>query len=103
MTNTYDRIINLVSTLSTTDLKRLQVVVNDLVSSGYMPAQGHLEYRFVSRSGKQYGPYKYRRLWQNGKLVDHYEGKADPEEYQQWLAQRESKQVKPVVEKDNML
>jgi hypothetical protein len=93
MTNPYDRIINLVSTLSFADLKRLQLLVNDLVRSGYMPAQGHLEYRFITRSGKQDGPYRYRRLWQNGRLVDHYEGKADPEEYRQWLAQKESKQA----------
>ncbi len=96
MTNTYDRIINLVSTLSAADLKRLQIVVNDLVSSGYMPAQGHLEYRFVTRSGKQYGPYRYRRLWQHGKLVDVYEGKADPDEYQQWLVRKQANQS-PVI------
>jgi hypothetical protein len=51
-------------------------------------AQGHIEYRFVTRSGKRYGPYKYRRLWQNGKLVDLYEGKATLDEYQHWLAQK---------------
>jgi len=95
MTNAYDRIINLVSTLSSTDLKRLQLVVNDLVNSGYMPAQGHLEYRFITRSGKPYGPYRYRRVWQNGKLVDLYEGKADPEEYQHWLAQKQANQLPP--------
>ena len=95
MTNAYDRIINLVSTLSSTDLKRLQLVVNDLVNSGYLPAQGHLEYRFITRSGKPYGPYRYRRVWQNGKLVDLYEGKADPEEYQRWLAQKQANQLPP--------
>ena len=95
MTNAYDRIINLVSTLSSTDLKRLQLVVNDLVNSGYLPAQGHLEYRFITRSGKPYGPYRYRRVWQHGKLVDLYEGKADPEEYQRWLAQKQANPLPP--------
>ncbi len=88
MTTTYDHILNLVSTLSAGELKRLQGVVNDLVTTGYRPAQGHLEYRFVTRLGKSYGPYKYRRVWQAGKLVDLYEGKASPEEYQAWLAQK---------------
>jgi hypothetical protein len=85
MSKTYDQILQLVSALPLADLKRLQEVVNTAVSSGYMPAQGHLEYRFVTRSGRRYGPYKYRRRWTAGKLVDHYEGKATPEEYQAWL------------------
>ncbi len=88
MTNTYDRIINLVSTLSSADLKRLQLVVNELVATGYLPAQGHVEYRFITRSGKHYGPYKYRRVWQNGKLKDIYEGKASQDEYRNWLTQK---------------
>ncbi len=93
MTTAYDHILNLVSTLSTGELKRLQVVVNDLVATGYMPAQGHLEYRFVTRHGKSYGPYKYRRVWQAGKLVDIYEGKASPKEYQAWLTQKASQDL----------
>jgi hypothetical protein len=97
MSDPYDRIINLLSTLSAADLKRLQRVLNDLVSTGYMPAQGHLEYRMVTRSGRQYGPYKYRRFWQNGKLVDQYEGKASAEEYQAWLAHK----AKPVASTDS--
>jgi hypothetical protein len=88
MTTTYDRILNLISTLSASDLKRLQMVVNDRAGPGFMPAQGHLQYRFITRGGKQYGPYKYRRRWKDGKLIDHYEGKASPEEYQDWLDQK---------------
>ncbi len=88
MSNSYDRALNLVSTLSFNDLKRLKLVVDELVTTGFLPAQGSIEYRFVSRAGKQYGPYKYRRVWRNGKLVDHYEGKASPEEYQCWLTQK---------------
>src|SRR5258708_14501205 len=88
MTNSYDQILNLLSTLSVSDLKRLQLVVNELVAAGYLPAQGHIEYRFITRSGKRYGPYKYRRLWQNGKLKDIDEGKADQDEYQGWLTQK---------------
>lgn len=100
MTNTYDRIINLVSTLSQADLKRLQHVVNELVTTGYMPPRGHLDYRFITRSGKQYGPYKYRRFWQDGKLVDHYEGKASPEEYQRWLAQKRTRPTQGSVDEE---
>ena len=61
MTNPYDRILDLLGSLPSSDLRR---------------------------SGKRYGPYKYRRLWQNGKLVDLYEGKATLDEYQHWLAQK---------------
>src|SRR5258708_997207 len=91
MTDSYDRILNLISTLSVSELKRLQLVVNELVVSAYLPAQGHVEYRFITRSSKRYGPYKYRRLWQNGKLKDIYEGKASEDEYQAWLAQKASR------------
>ena len=101
MTNAYDRILNLLSTLSRDDLRRLQLVVNELVSTGYLPAHGHIEYRFITRSGKPYDPYKYRRLWQNGKLVDFYEGKATPEEYQAWLAQKKTKPAQPPSEQDS--
>jgi hypothetical protein len=90
MTSSYDRILNLITTLTLSDLKRLQYVLNDLVNTGYVPAQGHVEYRFITRSGKRYGPYKYRRLWQQGKLISHYEGKASLEEYQHWLADKEN-------------
>jgi hypothetical protein len=86
MPSSYDRVVQLVSTLSQADLKRLQQLVNMLVEDGCMPATGHLEYRFVTRSGKRYGPYKYQRFWRNGKLVDQYLGKASQEEYDQWLA-----------------
>jgi hypothetical protein len=85
MPNTYEQIRRLVSILPYSDLKRLREVVDNLLEEGYMPAQGHLDYRFITRGGKCYGPYKYRRRWTGGKLVDHYEGKATPEEYQAWL------------------
>src|SRR5258708_37090057 len=90
MTNSYDQILNLVSTLSVSDLKRLHLLVNDLVATGYVPAPGHVEYRFITRSGKRYGPYKYRRIWQNGKLKDIYEGKASQPDCQAWLATKAS-------------
>lgn len=88
MTNPYDRILDLLGSLPSSDLRRLKLAVDELVTNGYLPAQGHIEYRFVTRSGKRYGPYKYRRLWQNGKLIDLYEGKATLDEYQHWLAQK---------------
>jgi hypothetical protein len=88
MTHDYDQILNLVSRLTYPDLKRLEIVINELVTTGYLPAQGHVEYRFITRSGKPYGPYKYRRVWQNGKLKNSYEGKASAEEYQTWLTQK---------------
>ncbi len=101
MPSPYDQIIRLVDLLSYADLKRLQQVVNTLVDHGYLPAQGSLDFRFVTRSGKRYGPYKYRRCWQDGKLVDHYEGKASPEEYQQWLTQKETRLAQSHPDEDN--
>ncbi|MHB8614417.1 MAG: hypothetical protein ACYDAL_18665 [Candidatus Dormibacteraceae bacterium] len=86
MSTPYDKIVDLLSTMSSADLKRLQLLVNDLVEHGYFPAEGSLEFRFITRSGKTYGPYKYRRRWHKGKLTDHYEGKATPDEYRDWLA-----------------
>src|SRR5271165_2825559 len=91
MTNPYDRILDLLGSVSSSDLKRLKLAVDELVANGYLPAQGYVEYRFITRSGKQYGPYKYRRLWQNGKLKDIYEGKASQDEYQDWLTQKASR------------
>jgi hypothetical protein len=99
MTDSYDRVLNLISTLSVGDLKRLQLVVNELVANGYLPAQGYVEYRFITRSGKRYGPYKYRRIWQNGKLRDIYEGKADEAEYQDWLAHKASRKLGVVTKR----
>ena len=101
MASIYDQIVRLVEVLSYPDLKRLQQVVNTLVETGYQPAQGSLDYRFVTRSGKRYGPYKYRRLWQAGKLVDHYDGKASLEEYQRWLAQKAPPLVPGSPKEDN--
>lgn len=97
MTDSYDRLINLISTLSLSGLKRLQLVINELVATGYLPAPGHVECRFITRSGKRYGPYKYRRIWQNGKLRDIYEGKASEAEYQHWLTQKANRKKALVV------
>ena len=101
MASAYDRIIQLLDTLSYPDLKRLQQVVNTLVERGYLPTLGSLDYRFITRSGKQYGPYRYRRVWQHGKLIDHYEGKVSLEEYQRWLAQKNTKLAQKDVDGDN--
>src|SRR5579863_7650703 len=96
MPDPFDRVLDLVSTLSHPELKRLQLVVNELVEHGYFPRPGSIEYRFISRHGKVYGPYKYRRVWQQGKLKDFYEGKASPDEYQRWLEHKANR--KPAVE-----
>jgi hypothetical protein len=68
--------------------------VDHVLRQGRMPAEGHVEYRFVKRSGKHYGPYKYRRIWQQGKLKDIYEGKANQDEYQSWRRQKAERHQK---------
>lgn len=88
MTMSVDQLIELVSTLSYPELKGLQLVISQVLQHGYLPRPGYVEYRFISRRGKSYGPYKYRRLWHAGRLTDYYEGKATPEEYQAWLAHK---------------
>jgi len=94
MTSTYDKVITLVSSLTYGELERLQIVVDYVLRQGRMPAEGHVEYRFIKRSGKHYGPYKYRRIWQQGKLKDVYEGKANQDEYQSWLRQKAERHQK---------
>lgn len=94
MTSTYDKVIALVSSLTYSELEGVQIVVNHVLSQGRMPAEGHVEYRYIKRSGKDYGPYKYRRIWQQGKLKDVYEGKASQDEYQTWLTQKAQRQLK---------
>jgi len=94
MTSTYDKVITLVSSLTYGELERLQIVVDNVLRQGRMPAEGHVEYRFIKRSGKHYGPYKYRRIWQQGKLKDVYEGKANQDEYQSWLRQKAERHQK---------
>jgi hypothetical protein len=86
----YERVLQLVSTLSYADVKQLHAVLTTQLEEGYLPAQGSLDFRFITRNGKRYGPYKYRRRWLGGKLIDHYEGKATPEEYQAWLDHKAS-------------
>ena len=43
MTNSYDRILNLLGSLPSSDLRRLKLAVDELVANGYLPAQGHLD------------------------------------------------------------
>lgn len=41
--------------------------------------RGHIEVKLVpdNKRGKSYGPYRYLRYWQEGKLKTRYLGKAD--------------------------
>jgi hypothetical protein len=86
-----DRAILAIEGLSRTDLIKLQSVIDTLLNEGYLDTDpaGYVEYKFITRpNGKQYGPYRYRRAWINGKLTSRYEGKADPDEYETWLKNR---------------
>ena len=92
-TSDFDRVILMIEGLSRADLVKLQGVIDTLLNKGYFDTDpaGYVEYKFITRSnGKQYGPYRYRRAWNNGKLTSHYEGKADPDEYEAWLKNRAS-------------
>lgn len=41
----------------------------------------HIEFKMIpGRDGKRFGPYKYRRWWEDGKLKTQYLGKASQEE-----------------------
>jgi hypothetical protein len=92
-TSDLNRAISAIEGLSRADLVKLQDVIETLLIEGYLDTDptGYVEYKFITRpNGKQYGPYRYRRVWINGKLTSRYEGKADPGEYEVWLKNRAS-------------
>jgi len=65
--------------LTRADLEKLQGVISTLLTEGYLDteAQGSIELKYITRKGKKYGPYRYRRVWRDGKLISIYEGKAE--------------------------
>lgn len=86
-TTDFDRAIQAIEGLSRADLVKLQGVINTLLNERYLDTDpaGYVEYKFITRpNGKQYGPYRYRRAWHNGRLRSVYEGKADLAEYETW-------------------
>jgi hypothetical protein len=56
-----------------------------LVDQGRMPAPGSVTYKFITRNGRRFGPYRYRRFYRAGKLEDTYEGKATQDEYDAYI------------------
>jgi hypothetical protein len=87
-----DRAIQAIDGLSQADLIKLQSVIDTLLNKGYLDTDpaGYVEYKFITRpNGKQYGPYRYRRVWIDGKLTSRYEGRADPGEYEAWRKRSE--------------
>ncbi len=41
---------------------------------------GHIEEKWITSRGKPYGPYRYRRRWEDGTLRSEYLGKAEEKE-----------------------
>lgn len=83
--------ITAIEGLSRAELANLQPLIDTLLSKGYLDIEptGTIEYKFITKpNGKRYGPYKYRRVWVDGKLTSHYEGLASQEEYEAWLKQK---------------
>ena len=81
--------IDALSTLSRAELVQVRAVINGLLTAGYLDDNagvGHIEYKFITRNGKRFGPYKHRRVWKAGKLTDVYIGRASAEEYADWQA-----------------
>jgi hypothetical protein len=88
-----DRTIETLGVLTHGELIELQTVIADLLEVGYLDpagakkrargtaAKGSIERRIVSKTlsdgtVKQYGPYKYLKVWRDGKLTSKYLGKA---------------------------
>ena len=57
--------------LTRSEFEQLRGLIDILLSEGYLDTEptGHIEYKFIRRGDKQYGPYKYRRVWVDGKLT----------------------------------
>lgn len=49
------------------------------IHRGPKGGKGHIEVKMIpdTKRGKVYGPYRYLRYWQDGKLKTHYLGKAE--------------------------
>ncbi|MCD4685956.1 MAG: hypothetical protein K8S97_08470 [Anaerolineae bacterium] len=63
--------------LTRAELEQLRGVLSTLLSEGYLDTEppGYIELKYITRNGKRYGPYKYRRVWVDGKLTSTYLGK----------------------------
>jgi len=77
----YQKALEAVAALRREDLERLRGVIDTLLSEGYLDAgpAGHVEMKYITRDGKRYGPYKYLRIREGGKLRSIYLGKASQE------------------------
>jgi hypothetical protein len=83
--------------LSVHELRQLQIIVTDLLATGYFDpdgaadraaggepsaTKGYIERKLIpdKKRGKTYGPYLYLRVWRDGVLTSKYLGKADSTE-----------------------
>ncbi len=78
-----DEIAYQLDKLTEAELLEVRRVIDALLSVKAFPSakysQGHVEVKMISdkKRGKTYGPYRYLRYWQNGKLLSRYLGKLE--------------------------
>lgn len=78
----YKRAVTALSGLSRAELEALRGVIDTLLSEGYIDAgpDGYIEEKYIRRGDKTYGPYRYRRVREDGKLRSVYLGKGGENE-----------------------
>jgi hypothetical protein len=86
-TSKLDLILSMLADLSPVELIRLRTAIDTFLPVEYLEAESieHIYYKFIKRGGKVFGPYRHRRVIIGGQLINRYEGKADPGEYEAWL------------------
>ena len=68
--------------LTEAELWEVRAIVDALLEVKAFPeksSSGHIEVKMIpdKKRGKFYGPYRYLRYWQNGKLLSRYLGKVE--------------------------
>ena len=69
--------------LTEAELLEVRSIIDTLLEVKAYPSvsrsAGHIEVKMISdkKRGKTYGPYRYLRYWQDGKLLSRYLGKVE--------------------------
>lgn len=69
--------------LTEAELLKARSIIDALLEVKAFPSSsrsaGHIEVKMIpdSKRGKTYGPYRYLRYWQDGKLLSRYLGKVE--------------------------
>ena len=89
-TRNLEQILSMLADLTPVELIRLRTAIDTFLPEEYLEAESleRVHYKFIKRGGKLFGPYRHRRVWVGDRVINRYEGKADPGEYEAWLKSR---------------